>query len=650
MLVPTKAIVMSMYRARRMIAPAAAAWLAIILPAQAQNARVYVANSSNSRVLQVQFNPISTHVVIDDPNLLTQVRDLAIRDDGLNGTNLIVSDRNGGRIAFYQNAAGTGQLIFDANVIDGPRRPDGMSLDLAGNLFVMNSGQGSSAGVSQVWVVRRDTACPGGAHCLPGGYGAPLGLIDPNVRIPTLVGGVPALMVAELLPESHVVRSGAGLLHAGDLLVVTNPGAVVRYQAAQIGAFLAALAAGQSPAALTPDTVIYPAGASVPGDRQFPAGSVPNGMAFGPNGDLLIPVSDGRILTYGPDGRRRSNGAGGFVDFTAGSGQDNFKIAVGLQDGQNRAFVTHQQRGELHRFAIAPDGTGVLDAVVPGLQVPVGVDASNSNTVPAPAGSNVTVAPTDVLSSRIEQVLLPGLVNARVSTFPDPRESEQSVPPNLPLHRSLFLNELRADLPAIEIPAYARAFRLGDPNTGTPSFILVEASTNVVVSGLLDHLAIETPILGYAPDCADPDHTRLPFMFWSPDANDAPIVEGARFIDVTTGCGSIRGITRDMSYFLTGVRITEPLPDLVRQKLDGLRQVISGSSCITSQVSRRLLNLMDRADRDFARAHYTDVVSDLQAIETQVVQAPQAFSDCAGNTAGEIRARVRSAVFVLGKL
>jgi hypothetical protein len=629
---------------------AVAVWLVIAAPVTAQNARVYVANSSNSRVLQVTIDPASTVVVNDDANQLAQIRDIAIREDGLDGTNLIVCDRNGGRIAFYQDAFGTAEFIYRSGLLAGPDRPDGISLDLDGNLYVMDSGQGNSGGVSEVWVIRRDPNCPGGPDCLPGGYRAPLGLIDPNVIISTQILGVPSFIVADEVPESLVAQSTSGVLEAGDLLVLTVPGAMLRYRSAEVGDFLAALELGEVPAPLNPDTIIHPANASVAADQRFPSGVTPNGMAFGPSGEILIVMSDGSILIYGADGRRRSDGVGGFVDFASGVGQDDYKIAIGLQDGLQRAFVTHQQRGELRRYTFAANGTGVQDAILGGFQFPVGVDATNSSTVAAPAGSDIEISPTTVLTSRIEEVLLPGLVNARVSTFPDPRESEQSIAPHLPLHRSLFLNELRADLPAIEIPAWARAFPLGDPDTGTPSFILVEAESNVVVSGVLDHLALETVILGYDPDCDDPDLTRQPFLFWTPDGNDAPIVEGDVFIDVTTGCGTIRGLTRDMSFFLAGVRITKPMLALADEKLVALDAVIDGSPCVSSKVRKRLGSLMARVRRDFDRGRYANVVETLQDIEAQVLRNPQAFSSCSVNIGGEIRSRARSAIFTLGKI
>src|SRR5262245_60199758 len=100
---PVKSLGTVMYHARRPLVRFAIGSLLIAAPASAQTARVYVANSSNSRILQVQFEPPGAGVVIDDPNRLTQVRDLVIRDDGLNGVNLIACDRNGGRVVFYQN-------------------------------------------------------------------------------------------------------------------------------------------------------------------------------------------------------------------------------------------------------------------------------------------------------------------------------------------------------------------------------------------------------------------------------------------------------------------------------------------------------------------------------------------------------------------
>ena len=127
---PSTITMTSLTRVARGIAPATAIVLlfSFAAPSKAQNARVYVANSSNSRIELVQFDPISTTVVNNDANLLAQVRDISIRDDGLDGVNLIVCDRNGGKVVFYQNASGLGQIIFYEAIAAGPDRPDGASL------------------------------------------------------------------------------------------------------------------------------------------------------------------------------------------------------------------------------------------------------------------------------------------------------------------------------------------------------------------------------------------------------------------------------------------------------------------------------------------------------------------------------------------
>ena len=628
-----------------------AAFLTLVPAVQAQQARVYAANSANARVLRVQFDPPSTFTAIDASNMLTEIRDIAIREEDVGGLDLLATDRNGGRIAFFGGATGPGQIVFDAGSMIGPERPDGLSLDLAGNIFVMNSGQGSSAGLSEVWVLRRDADCPGDSGCLPGGYAGPLGLIDPDVMVSTYVDGQSVAFEADLLPESVVVQATAGMFEAGDLLVLTHPAAIIRYRAADLDGFMAALAMGQQPAPLTPETVIHPGGASVPLDRQFPGGEDVGGMAFGPGGQLLVVASSGRVMLFDADGRRRSDGMGGFTDFAAGNGgSDEYKVAVGLQNAMVRVFVTRQAQGTVLRYSFNDDGTGSLDSAVDGFQKPVGVDVSNGNAVSAPEGYDVIVEPTEVMSTRLEQVLQSGLVSGRVSVFPDPREAEESIPSDQPLHRTLLLSELRADFPPIEIPAWARAFRLGDPATGTPSFIVIEADNSALVSGLFDHYAIEEPILGYDIDCDDPDLTQQPHLFWAPDENDAPIVEGDVFIDVTTGCGTIRGLTWSTSYFLAGVRITESLPVLLSQKLTGLEETITASPCIRKQLSRKLLNEMSQAQRAFQRERYDDVIASLQQFETLVVQSPDDFSQCGENVAGELRARARSAEFVAGKL
>jgi hypothetical protein len=144
-----------------------------------------------------------------------------------------------------------------------------------------------------------------------------------------------------------------------------------------------------------------------------------------------------------------------------------------------------------------------------------------------------------VLTSKFKQVVTSGVTAERVILFADPREKEIATPPALPLHRSLFLNEISEELPPIEIPAYVRSFPLGDPDTGTPTFILVVVDTSAQLEGVATHSRRSRPS-GYEPDCSSADSWERRA---GADARRPPIVEGAP-VDVTDLCGSDRALAQ----------------------------------------------------------------------------------------------------------
>jgi hypothetical protein len=630
---------------------------ALAQPAQAQDARVYSANSSNGNILLVSFDPPGTTVVNTDANQRTKLSALQIRDDGVDGIHLIACDTQAGELLFYANAVGNALVIADSS--DGPALPDGVSIDAAGNLAFVSSGTGgASQKVAQVWVALRDPACDGGgASCRPGGYRAPLGLLDDDVAATTEIGGVPTLIAAETLEETARVPATSGLLTAGDLLVVSSsPAMVLRYRAADLQAFLAELAGNSPgdppPAELVPDVFIHPPESSVPASRRFPSGAQPSGVAFAPDRSLLIPIVGGSVLRFDPDGNRRSNGAGGFADFANGLGQGKFKIAVGPQGGHQRAFLTNRNGGQVLRFTIGSGTAGQLDGTVTsGIQSPIGITTTTSNNVVTPTGSGVTIAPTNVLESTFEKVLLAGLTNENVRLLPDPREAEFDTPPDQPLHRSLLLSELDPDLPDVEIPPYVRSFRLGDPVNGTPTFILIEAETSAALSGVIVHFGEEETVLGYSADCDDPSWSARPRLFWAPDENDTPIVEGPTFIDITDECGSIRGVSRgDFSFLLPACRDTRDPATITQSKFDGLQDLLSDSPCIDRKVRQKLQGSLDSAVRAFSRGRYVTAISALEDLQAAVVKNPKAFASCDPTLASELRARAESAIFTLGLL
>ena len=350
------------------------------LPA-AQDARVVAANSSNGRILELRFDPPGSSVLNTDAPQRVGLQSLVFRDDGASGVHLLAADCQAGQVVFYANAAGSGTVILDAASPSHPPYPDGLSLNAHDDLFGTTSASGAGANKdARVWVLRRDPACSG--VCLAGGYAPAVGTIDDHVQVTVPIGGVPTALTIELIEETRVVPFDAGIFDGGDLLVLaSDPPALLRYPAAQVAAFLDQMALAQTPAELAPEVVLFPSTASVAPERRFPEGAEPNGMDFTPQGNLLVASGNGAILVFRPDGTRLSNGAG-FVDFATNLGQGKFKLAVGPQGGVFRAFVSDRNGGEVLRFRIQADSTGLLDGLVSDPEFPVGIATTTEQRRP----------------------------------------------------------------------------------------------------------------------------------------------------------------------------------------------------------------------------------------------------------------------------
>jgi len=612
--------------------------LALAAAPGAQNARVVACNSANGRILEVDFVRGASTVLVAD-NTRVSMQSCVFRDDGAKGLHLLVADRNG-EVVFYPNGAGPGAVVL-ANTPGHPANPNGLSQDPRQNLYGVTSSTGSStASVPKVWMLRRDPA--GG---LPGGYAEPVGWIDSDLP------GV------QELAESILVTSNLGALRDGDLLVlVSAPPMILRYRATELAAFRDELASGATPAELTPEVFVHAPDALVPAGRRFPAGVTPQGMCLTQEGDVLISAGEGRILHWLADGNRRTDGAGGFLDFAAGLGNGQFKLATGFQDGALRVFLTDRNGGEVHRFGFALDHTGVLEKTVSDSESPNGIATTTAALEPTPAGAGIVVHSSDLMVSTIENVDLAGFTSITEYVFQDPRESEPGAPadPSAPLHRALDLNaEISSLLPAgVTVPAHVRAFRHADPVTGAPTgpatFALLVAASSAGVQGTIQHIAEESFVLGYEPDCMDANPRMRPKLFWrdNPATGEAPIPEGD-FINITNDCGSSRGLTKSYSLFLPG-RDTRSLDEIFAAQLTGLIVALDGATCVRNKTLKAMQRQAIVAQREyFERARPDKALAALQSLVALAEAAPGDFGACLQNEGGDIRARAAAGIYTL---
>lgn len=604
--------------------------------ATAQDARVVVCNSSNGQILDVDFASGTSSTIVSDSERVS-MQSCVFRDDGADGVHLIVADRNG-EVVFYANAAGPGQIVL--GTADQPPHPNGLSQDPTQNLYGVTSSTGSSDGsVAGVWILRRD---PNGTS--PGGYAGPVAYIDSPVE------GV------DQLAETIFVTSNLGTLQAGDLLVLaSDPPRILRYRSADLASFLEVLAAGGAPAQLEPETFVHSSAAAVPAAQRFPVGVTPQGMDLTQEGSLLVSAGEGRVLLYGADGLRKTDAGGNFVDFFTGLGNGQFKVKTGLQDGALRAFLSDRNGGEVHRFGIRADGTGALEATLADPQSPDGLATTTSAVELTPAGSGITVSTSSLIESTIENVSLAGATSVNEFVFTDVRESEPGAPldPSAPLHRALDLHdEISTLLPeGVEIPAHVRAFRKADPvtglPTGPPTFILLVVDTSAEVVGIIQHIADEALVLGYSPDCFDPDPAFRSKLFWrdNPAAGEAPIPEGT-FINVTNDCGSSRGMTKIFSLFLPA-RDTRTSDAIFLEQFSGLATALDNTTCIPNRTKRALERSLATAQREYERNRLDRTLAALQTFQALVIDSAADFAACSLNEGGDLRARCAAAIYTL---
>jgi hypothetical protein len=592
------------------------------LPPQDPIETVFSTNASNDRLLRLDFRNGTADFVNTDADAVIQkkLEGIVVRDDPP-GLSVIASDSLGNRILFYPEAQGPDRVA--GQVIASVPRPDGVSLDLAGNLYLVTSSPGSTP--AKVW-----TLPVGGAR--PGGFADPV-VIDPDVP-------------SDFLEDTKVANFSAGLVEAGDLLVLSRrPATVFRYRRG---------VSGWDRAVLVPPS-------------RFPAYSKPTGMSFAPGRDLLVSTFGGDILRFDPSGNRL------LPDFASGCGDGRLKIAVGIQEGKSRAFVANRSDGgRVLRFLIKPDGTGQPDgAVDDSVCRPNGVGIASNSAVPTPTGLNVIVKPAPEVEINFDVVSSAGLTGARLVEFVDNRSCpahacDQSL-------KAFFPDDLKlqASLPDVTVPAFAQALRKHLPgdlpghSSGPETFLLAIIKTTAGIQRTAashfeeEERGIIGQCAGLGPQSAQEGEPRT---FYAPETGapklEPALVEGETFIDVSDGCGSNKGSGWNFSLYLTGRDPSTPV-QIMDRKIPGLRLAFNSlSSHVASPVQAELDGELADAEAAFAHFRTSQLQVDkdatlaaLQAFRATVDANPGAFDNAGAgrNVSGELVARTNSALFILPK-
>jgi hypothetical protein len=492
------------------------------------------------------------------------------------------------------------------------------------------------------------------------------------------------------LEDSRFVRtSTTGGLQAGDLLVLSAiPAKIFRYANAASCAPVSACVAGRSEFLAT---------------SAF-GGATPQGMAFAPDGNLLVSTVGGDVLRFSPTGAHLGN-------FFTGAGTGLAKLSVGFQERTNRAFLAQRNGTKIVSFDIAGDGTGVLGpTVTQGVNSPIGVAIGTGNAAPTHTGTGVTVQ-LNTFTSRFDSITAAGLTDAACREYADIRKGEctvegascgpaahQGVCASGFCKRDLPVSELtggRINLDVV-IPSYVRGFGKGLP-TGTPTFFLCQTATTAQFAGTISHVEEEgewllwphtgpraTPGNG-EPPCRDSeqpggvDRTQQVRAFWAPTPLAEPeIVEGDRFIDISTGCtGSNRSNPPNYSLLLPAVRDTRTVQDIVDDKLGALQDTIARfrqDGFITPKRSKdagdpRIASSDCESDRNEDKESMEAEIADAQGSVAgdpgsaicelrdfiKIVDSNSGnFHDTVGletrTAAGELKSRALSAIFFLCKL
>jgi hypothetical protein len=555
----------SSYLSRRVRAAFILASLLLAVTAHAEFLRVTAANATGNSLYDVAFSPPGISTLNSDGSSHGSFRSLVLVANQTAGTvDVLVADAVRGQIIRYTPALGqtpaSETVVWSSGSGSGPAHPDGLSLDPAGNLYIVTSKLNDST-TNQVWV-------------LPASSGQPSGFAPQ----PYLIDGTFASANGvKQLQETVIATTTTAAWGVGDLLVLVGNGSssnsqnnsndadVFVYSASTISSIL-----GGGPPHTQPDHIII-------GPNQFPAGEFPTGMDFYPpdgvvssNTTLLIATTAGRVLRFD-----FSAGNGGAVVpkiaqiFATGLGSNLNKLKVALQGGVPSAYVTQGPVGKTSAGQIlqlsAPGGNKPIVVSGAGINNPDGLAVSTLNAVVAQSCTTDCdlsggVAPHIVFPANAQ---LPGnVIEGSCVVLADPRVHADGSCDNVPLSVSSvcqgFGNEVipgsMCGHSGVSHSSFALLHTIANGVDGIPGIsVYTQEDPDEIVPPAAGSANPPCPsaLLAWAPRLEAPSEGTI--VEWLPVAQGG--TGQPELIDITSYCDFSGGAGRGASIYAVGLTL-----------------------------------------------------------------------------------------------
>jgi hypothetical protein len=656
----------------------------------AQSLRVTASSSSApSSVYDVVFNPEGTTLLNADGGSFKSFRSAVfVPNAAAGGSDLLVADTVGGTIVRYTGPSGTppvsAAIVWSAaSNSGGPRRPDGLSVDAAGNLYVV-----SNSPRPEIWVLQPSSAAPGG-------YAAPM-LLDCKFAGWEVDSLVETVIVPSTLPAAVQTALAINGIHAGDLLALVadndfDPGdkhervTVFSYSAASIKAFLSKPGYGIAPPAIALREAQFP-------ETSKHSSPLPAGMDIWPaDGSLLISTNKGTILQFTLPATAYSAGyppalwttshPTTFAAIACGTPPCPFqKLRTGMQTDNAYAFVTQStgsSSGNILEFAVPLSTStpyGGFDFTTPTAVVASNATTTSSSTAGSPAG--LALAPAgEVLASTaactspagcnptggLSNVILPGPAGVgpqgvhgniieQTCIVTDTRlKRDGTCPGNLSIAKQC------PGFPANFIPPTI----CGASGPSANQFAVIQTIANGVddVPGILvqtqESPSAVIPGTKITPDCTQPGQV----LGWSPrlGSDEGTIPEGAAVVDITGYCDKAGGSTRGNSVWTIGGQLspavastTHELVDFTNQKLVTLAQTIQSAN-IARPVKEALDVCLVESAILLNTRQYSCAARNVWVCDKVVADTAKSFSGSTENPNpyGDVRGRLGSLFYTI---